>query len=151
MYTFNDHCHFTIGCSPLSNTTRSDNTPAEKENINTAIYECWKYDLGFHAYFSCGAARGSEIRAVPEFKNCQFLWNSIRFQLRSNKNQAHGRVFNEMVDHWLPPSASRRSILCHLILFPALETAGYQLPDDKHVNKALSDMFAKTMNLPKPG
>jgi superfamily II DNA helicase RecQ len=59
-------------------------------------------------------------------------------------------VFNEKVEHWLPPSASRRSILCHQILYPSLKLAGYQVPEEKHVNKALSEMFAKTMNLPKP-
>jgi superfamily II DNA helicase RecQ len=54
-----------------------------------------------------------------------------------------------MVEHWLPPSASRRSIICHHILYPSLKAAGYQLPDDKQINSALSEMFAKTMNLTK--
>ena len=106
--------------------------------------------MGCHAYFSCGAARGSEISRLPKFKDCQFLWNSIRFQLHSNKNQLHGKINNELVDHWLPPSASRRSIICHLIIYPAYEKASYKLPDDKQVNRALSEMFAKTMNLQKP-
>ena len=69
--------------------------------------------------------------------------------MRSNKNQCHGKIFNEMVEHWLPPSASRRSIICHHILYPSLKAAGYQLPDDKQINSALSEMFAKTMNLTK--
>ena len=120
------------------------------ESTKNAIYESWKYDLGCHAYFSCGAARGSEIRQLPDFTQCQFLWNSIRFQLRSIKNQAHGKNNNEKVAHWLPPSASRRTILCHHILFPALEGTPYSLPDVKKVNSALSEMFSKTMNLSKP-
>jgi len=74
----------------------------------------------------------------------------MRFQLRSYKNQLHGKINNELVDHWLPPSASRRSIICHLIIYPAYEKAFYKLPDDKQVNRALSEMFAKTMNLQKP-
>ena len=120
------------------------------ESTEKAIYECWKYDLGCHAYFSCGAARGSEIRQLPDFTQYQFLWNSIRFQLRSSKNQAHGNNKNEKVAHWLPPSASRRTILCHQILYPALEGTPYSLPDRKKVNSALSEMFATTMNLSKP-
>ena len=120
------------------------------ESTEKAIYECWKYDLGCHAYFSCRAARGSEIRQLPDFTQYQFLWNSIRFQLRSSKNQAHGNNKNEKVAHWLPPSASRRTILCHQILYPALEGTPYSLPDRKKVNSALSEMFATTMNLSKP-
>ena len=50
----------------------------------------------------------------------------------------------------MPPSASRRTILCHQILYPSLISAGYQLPEDKQINKALSEMFAHTMNLQKP-
>ena len=118
--------------------------------MKTAIYECWKYDLGCHAYFSCGAARGSEIKRLPDFKHSQFLWNSLRFQLRSNKSQTHGKTFNEQVDHWLPPSASRRSIICHQLLYPAVKAAGYHIPDSRQVNQALSEMFAQVMNLPKP-
>jgi hypothetical protein len=119
------------------------------ETTNKALYECWKFDLGCHAYFSCGAARGSEIRRLPDFKDCQFIWNSIRFQLRSNKNQAHGKNHNEKVVHWLPPSASRRTIICHHIIYPALEGSSYKLPEDTKINTALSEMFAKTMNLQK--
>ncbi len=118
--------------------------------MQKAIYECWKYDLGCHAYFSCGAARGSEIKRLPEFKHSQFLWNSLRFQLRSNKSQTHGKNFNEQVDHWLPPSASRRSIICHQVLYPAVKLAGYHIPEIRQVNHALSEMFAQVMNLPKP-
>jgi hypothetical protein len=128
-----------------SDTSNANNN----DDVINAVYECWKFDIGCHAYFSCGAARGSEIRRLPDFKKSQFLWNSIRFQLRSHKNQAHGRAFNEQVDHWLPPSASRRSIICHLILYPFLHDAGYNLPDDKQTNRALSEMFAKIMNLPR--
>jgi superfamily II DNA helicase RecQ len=125
--------------------------PPSPENVTAqkAIYECWKYDIGCHAYFSCGAARGSEIRRLPDISKSQLLWNSIRFQLRSTKNQSHGKTFNEQVEHWLPPSASRRSIICHHILYPSLEAAGYRIPEDKQINSALSEMFAKTMNLPK--
>jgi superfamily II DNA helicase RecQ len=119
-------------------------------NVKKAIYECWKYDLGCHAYFSCGASRGSEIKRLPDFKHSQFLWNSLRFQLRSKKNQTHGKNFNEQVDHWLPPSASRRSILCHHVLYPAIKAAGFHIPDSRQVNPALSEMFAHVMNLPKP-
>ena len=105
--------------------------------------------MGCHAYFSCGAARGSEIKQLPDFTQCQLLWNSIRFQLRSTKNQAHGKHLNEKVTHWLPPSASRRTILCRHILIPSLEGTPYSLPDDRKVNSALSEMFATTMNLSK--
>jgi len=115
-----------------------------------ALNECWKYNLGCHAYFSSGAARGAEIKRLPEFKNSQLLFNSLSFQLRSHKNMSHGQNFNEMVRHYLPPSASRRSILWNLILVPALKLAGYHEPGPDNVNDALSVMFQNTMNLPKP-
>ena len=70
--------------------------------------------------------------------------------MRSHKNMSHGQNANEMVRHYLPPSASRRSILWNLILLPALLRAGYNVPNDDDVNYALSDMFQKTMNLPTP-
>jgi superfamily II DNA helicase RecQ len=70
--------------------------------------------------------------------------------LRSAKNQAHGKLHNEKVVHWLPPSASRRSIICHHILYPAMDRTTYKPPDDKNINPALSEMFATTMNLQKP-
>jgi hypothetical protein len=69
--------------------------------------------------------------------------------MRSNKNQSHGKTFNKMVEHWLPPSAPRRSIICHQILYPSLEAAGYKIPEDEHINSALSEIFAKTINLTK--
>jgi hypothetical protein len=62
----------------------------------------------------------------------------------------HGKNHNEQVVHWLPPSASQRSIICHHILYPALEGTAYKLPDEKKINSALSEMFGKTMNLHKP-
>ena len=115
-----------------------------------ALNECWKYNLGCHAYFSSGAARGAEMKRLPEFKHSQLLFNSLSFQLRSHKNQSHGQNFNEMVRHYLPPSASRRSILWNMILLPALKLAGYKEPSANSVNEALSVMFQRTMNLPKP-
>ena len=108
------------------------------------------YNLGCHAYFSSGAARGAEMKHLPDFKHSQLLFNSLTFELRSNKNMSHGQNFNEMVRHYLPPSTSRRSILWNMVLLPALKSAGYHEPDNNHVNIALSEMFQKTMNLPKP-
>ena len=78
------------------------------------------------------------------------MWNSLCFQLRSHKNMAHGQNFNEKVQHWLPPSATRRSIICNMILFPALQRSGYLLPNDTQVNHALSEMFQETMQLKTP-
>ena len=65
------------------------------------------YNLGCHAYFSSGAARGAEMKRLPDFKHSQLLFNSLTFELRSNKNMSHGQNFNEMVRHYLPPSTSR--------------------------------------------
>lgn len=55
-----------------------------------------------------------------------------------------------MVDHFLPPSVSRRCIIWGLILLPALKAAGYHEPNEDNVNSALSDMFKSTMNLQAP-
>jgi len=121
-----------------------------QEKVKKAIYECWKYNLGFHAYFAGGSARGAEIKRIPSFSYSQLMWNSLRFQLRSKKNTSHGRDFNEMMEHWLPPSASRRSIICNMLLYPVLEHAGLTTPGDEQTNSALSDMFANTMRLKCP-
>ena len=120
------------------------------EQTKKAMYECWKYNIGCHAYFSSGAARGAEIKRLPCFKDYTLMWNSLCFQLRSHKNMTHGQKFNEKVQHWLPPSATRRSIICNMILFPALQRAGFQLPDDSQINMALSEMFQETMKLKTP-
>ena len=123
---------------------------AAQQTFKDAIYQCWKYNLGFHAYFSGGAARGAEINRMPSFRHCQLRFNSLHFQLRSEKNITHGRNFNQMVEHWLPPSASRRSIICNLLLYPRLEKSTFSLPSNDHINSALSKMFAKTMRLEFP-
>jgi len=120
------------------------------EATKKALYECWKYNLGCHAYFSSGAARGAEIKRLPKFEHSQLLFNSLSFQLRSHKNMSHGQNFNEMVRHYLPPSASRRSIIWNLILLPALKDSGYHEPEEASVNCALSEMFQQVMQLPKP-
>ena len=120
------------------------------DETQKALYECWKYDIGCHAYFSSGAARGAEIKRLPDFKDSTLMWNSLCFQLRSHKNMSHGQNFNEKVQHWLPPSATRWSIICNMILFPSLLKSGYQLPDNTHVNHALTEMFQFTMKLKSP-
>jgi len=129
-----------------ANSTDVEAVAATQKTLN----ECWKYNLGFHAYFSSGAARGAEIKRLPEFEHSDLLFNSLSFELRSLKNMSHGQNFNEKVRHYLPPSASRRSILWNLVLRPALKSAGYHEPGPDNVNPALSDMFQKTMNLPHP-
>ena len=134
--------------TPISSADSADTNRVEE--TKNALAQCWKYNLGCHAYFSSGAARGSEMKRLPEFKDMQLLWNSLRFQLYSLKNQKHGQHFNEMVDHYLPPSVSRRCIVWNLLLLPALQAAGYSEPANDTLNAALSDMFQHTMNLPAP-
>ena len=141
---------FVYSYSLFTPSYRRQDDHAAQQTFKDAIYQCWKYNLGFHAYFSGGAARGAEIKRMPSFRHCQLRFNSLHFQLRSEKNITHGRNFNEMVEHWLPPSASRRSIICNLLLYPLLEKSSFSLPSNDHTNSALSEMFAKTMRLEFP-
>ena len=87
---------------------------------------------------------------MPSFSRCQLRFNSLHFQLRSEKNITHGRNNNQMVEHWLPPSASRRCIICNMLLYPLLEQSQFLLPSNNLINQAISEMFAKTMQLQSP-
>ena len=66
-------------CNPQCQLTWYRVSGSDKKALN----ECWKYNLGCHAYFSSGAARGAEIKRLPEFKHSQLLFNSLTYRMRS--------------------------------------------------------------------
>ena len=124
--------------------------PDGDKDIERAIYDCWKYDIGAHAYLSSGAARGKEITRLPDFKYSQFIFNCLRFQLHSRKGEDHGVKENEMVEHFLPPSLSRLTLIHQLSLYPALtDSPSYNIPDLKHADRAADDMFTDIMGFHK--
>ena len=124
--------------------------PDGDKDIKRAIYNCWKYDIGAHAYLSSGAARGKEITRLPDLKFSQFIFNCVRFQLHSRKGEDHGVKENEMVEHFLPPSLSRLTLIHQLSLYPALtDSLSYNIPDLKHADRAADNMFTEIMGFHK--
>jgi len=118
---------------------------------NDHIYGCWKFDLGAHAYLSLGAARGEEMTNLPLFKDYGFQFNSLSFQLFSNKGESHGQRNNECVRHHLSPSLSRRILLLRLCLYPFIKRSlQYSLPDNSKIKDAINEMFADMMSLESP-
>ena len=55
------------------------------------------------AYLGMGAGRGTEVVEIPDysFGEMQVLFELLRYQMKSNKNEKHGSSRNEMVDHYL--------------------------------------------------
>ena len=120
--------------------------PDNDKDIERAIYDCWKYDIGAHAYFSSGAARGKEITRLPDFQYSQFIFNCVRFELYSRKGEDHGARENEMVEHFLSPSQSRFNLIQNLSLYPALtDSPSYNIPDLEQADRAADDMFTEVM------
>ena len=121
------------------------------DDIKMAIYGCWKFDYGLHTYFGSGAARGQEVNRMPDFEKSQFIFNCIRYQMRSDKGESAGVVSNEMVTHYLSPAASRRKLLLEHVLYPAIKLSlSYSLPDSSNFGRAADEMFAEVMKLDKP-
>ena len=83
-------------------------TEVEDDDIKKSIYECWKYNKGAHAYLGSGAARGIEVTRIPQFKHCQYIFGSLRYEMFSIKGESHGVRENKTVVHLLPPSFTRR-------------------------------------------
>lgn len=130
------------------------NLNGNPDDIKMAIYGCWKFDVGLHGYFGyfgSGAARGEEMKRLPDFSKSQLIFNSIRYQMRSQKGESGGVVENEMVTHYLSPATSRRKLLLELVIYPAVKSSlSYSLPDSNNSAKAADEMFAEVMKLDKP-
>ena len=69
-----------------------------------------------YAYFGGGAARRTEVHRLHSYALCTVNSGRLHFQMQSKKGGRHGVDRNKMVDHWLPPSVTRRVVLIEYIL-----------------------------------
>jgi len=122
--------------------------PESSEDIQKWIAKCEMYIVGSHCYFGSGAARGEDIKRLPETKHYQVVFNSLRYELHSLKNETHGVKKNKNVAHWLSPIQSRLCVLQLVSLYPAVEQSrSYNLTDSSQFDTLASDMFADVMGM----
>jgi len=122
--------------------------PESNKNIKKWIAKCEMYIVGSHCYFGSGAARGEDIKRLPETKHYQVVFNSLRYELHSLKNEMHGVKKNKNVAHWLSPIQSRLCVLQLVSLYPAVEQSqSYSLTDSSQFDTLASDMFAEVMGM----
>ena len=124
--------------------------PESDDDIMKCILNCKMYYIGSHCYFGSGAARGEDIKRLPDPKHYQVIFNSLRYQLYSCKNENHDVKLNRMVEHWLSPIQTRFCVLQLVSLYPAVEQSlAYKLTDASHFDRLATDMFAKVMGMKK--
>ena len=122
--------------------------PESKEDIKSCIHKCEMYFVGSHCYFGPGAARGEDMKRLPESKHYQVIFNSLRYELHSLKNEKHGVKKNKNVAPWLSPIQSRLCVLQLVSLYPAVERSlTYNLTDSSQFGTLASDMFADVMGM----
>ena len=115
-----------------------------------AIDGCFAFEQFALGYLGVGAGRGTEIANAPAFADSDFVFNSLHYQMRSEKGQNHAQFKNRMVDHYLPPSVSRRVILINLGLYAAIsdsDAAEWALPPKEDAAKVADKMFKQIMGL----
>ena len=124
--------------------------PTANDDIKAAIDNCFQFQNFCFAYLD-GGARGSEVNNIGDFETMQFIFNSLKYDMLSQKGQCHGRQTNKSVAHFLPPSMSRVVILFHLVLWPAVQkSSAYTMPEQSQSSSAAVEFFRKVFNLPKP-
>ena len=122
--------------------------PESDDDIMKCILNCEMYYIGSHCYFGSGAARGEDIKRLPDPKHYQVIFNSLRYQLYSCKNENHDVKLNQMVEHRSSPLQTRFCVLQLVSLYPAVEQSlAYKLMDASHFDWLASDMFAKVMGM----
>ena len=67
--------------------------PESKEDIKKCIHKCEMYFVGSHCYFGSGAARGEDMKRLPESKHYQVIFNRVygmsctRLRMRSTESR----------------------------------------------------------------
>ena len=88
------------------------------------------------------------MKRLPESKHYQVIFNSLRYELHSLKNEKHGVNRNKNVAHWLSPIQSRLCVLHLMSLYPAVEQSlTYSLTDSSQFDTLASNMFADVMGM----
>jgi hypothetical protein len=57
--------------------------PESDDDVKKCIIDCEMYYIRSHCYFDSGAARGEDIKRLPDPKHYQVIFNSLRYQLYS--------------------------------------------------------------------
>ena len=100
------------------------------------------------SYLSSGATRGQEGGRLPPIDNWVLIFNVLRFQTYSLKNESHGQANNSMVNRFLPPSISRYTLIAFFCLYPTVESyQGLKLPCDDKAVEAADKTFKLMMHL----
>ena len=88
------------------------------------------------------------MKRLPESKHYQVIFNSLRYELHSCKNEKHGVKKNKNVAHWLSPIQTRLCVLQLVSLYPGVERSlTYNLTDTSQFDTLASDMFADVMGM----
>ena len=96
----------------------------DSEDIHEAIEGCYAFRKFTLAYLGVGAARGTEVdRLAEDLSIFDFVFNSLHYQMGSEKGQLHAQNKNALSDHYVPPSLSRRIVVILVCLHPALLNA----------------------------
>lgn len=119
-------------------------TPSPSANdARDAIEKCFDFLCFAYAFTGVGAARGTEVVDMPEFKENQFIFNKIRFTQLSNKGEKHGVNTNQRTNHFLSPAMSRGAILVEQSLLPAVSASlYYSVPQRSSAGEAAGRCFA---------
>lgn len=115
------------------------------------IDKIWETLRGAMSYLSSGATRGREGGRLPGIDSWTLIFNVLRFQTFSLKNETHGQANNTMVNRYLPPSISRYAIIAFYSLYPSVESnPRFTLPGDDKAETAADKTFQIIMHLDKP-
>jgi len=75
----------------------------------------------------------------------QVIFNSLRYELHSLKNEKHGVKKNKNVAHWLSPIQTRLCVLQLVSLYPAVERS--LTYNSSQFDTLASAMFADVMGM----
>ena len=106
--TFNHHASSVDGCCLTAFGQRA--IPAPFQAIMRGYLQI------SYAYFGGGAARGTEVRNKHSYARSVVASGRLHYKLISKKGGRHGVCGNQMVDHWLPPSVTRRVIMIEYLI-----------------------------------
>ena len=99
------------------------------------------------AYLSLGICRMTEAVNYPPISESIIAFNSLRFQMKSNKGVRHGVDSSHLQDHYMSPSATRRVVMIELALLPDVErTEGVSAPAVNELDKLVHGMHLLSLN-----
>lgn len=121
------------------------------DGIREKVNKCFAFEKFAMGYLGVGAGRGTELERIPEFSECDLIFNTLHYQMCSEKGENHAQYKNKMANHYLPPSVARRIALINICLYSAAEsTDGLSIPDPKNASRHANEMFQRVMQLQNP-